>query len=278
MDSASETSPAQTPQTTVVARLARAQELQDEHDLSGAIRELEAAYAQMQATPYSVEFQTHVQLLMELSAAYLGANELGKARHVLDREATFAEKIFQIMQATGTPHQKREAAAGRTQLRDRARQMALLGEAAPEISVKHWLQGEAATLSSLRGRVVLLEFWATWCKPCREMFRKLKALDEAHRSRGLEIIALTRHYLAQRGEAQSEADELKLMRGVVEEEKVVFRVGVAEDERLQDLYGATGLPTLALVDRQGVVRYAHFGGGRDENFEKLLEDCLNESA
>ena len=275
VETSSETS-GLTPQAAVKAHLAHAHELQKEDDLSGVVAALAAAYEQAQATPYEIEFQTRIQLANELSAAYLEMGEAGKAREVLDLEAAFAEKIFQFMQATGTPEQKRAAAGGRVQIRDRARQVALLGTEAPEISIKHWIKGEPATLSSLRGRVVLLEFWATWCKPCQEMFPKLKQLDEAYRERGLDIIALTRHYLAQRGTAESEAEELKLMRGTIEPHAIEFRVGVAEDERLQELYGATGMPTLALIDRAGIVRYAHFGGGPDDGFRKLLDVCLNE--
>lgn len=283
MDSVMESSPnapeeATTPQMIVAAHLARAHELQHEDDVTSATAELEAAYAQAQATPYQIEFQTRIQLTIELSEAYMEANDLGKARGLLDAEAAFAEKIFQIMQATGSPIQKRAAAGGRVQLRDRARQVALLGTAASEISVKHWIKGEPATLASLRGKVVLLEFWATWCKPCQEMFPKLKSLDEKYRDRGLEIVALTRHYLAQRGTAESEAEELELMRSMVAAHGVEFRVGVAEDERLQEIYGANGLPTLALIDRTGIVRYAHFGGGQDESFEELLGECLDERA
>src|SRR5689334_18806958 len=122
MDSVVEASPAQTPQATVKARLERAHELQHNNDVPGVVAELEAGYAQMQATPYKIEFQTRIQLVIELSGAYLSAGELEKARHILEREAAFAEKIYQIMQATGTPYQKREAAGGRVQIRDRARQ------------------------------------------------------------------------------------------------------------------------------------------------------------
>jgi thiol-disulfide isomerase/thioredoxin len=281
MDSVAETShsaqeEAATPQAIVLSRLERAHELQNDEDLNGATAELEAASAQAQATPYKIEFQTRIQLAIELSEAYMDAGELGKARHVLDTEAAFAEKIFQIMQASGTPAQKRAAAGGRIQIRDRARQVALLGTEAPEITVKHWIKGEAATLASLRGRVVLLEFWATWCKPCHEMFPKLRALDEKYRERGLEVVALTRHYLAQRGTAESEAEELELMRSMIENHGVEFRVGVAVDERLQEIYGANGLPTLAVIDRAGRVRYAYFGGGQDESFEELLNECLSE--
>ncbi|MDT5123975.1 MAG: hypothetical protein QOC96_3457 [Acidobacteriota bacterium] len=275
VETSSETS-GLTPQAMIETHLSRARELQRAGDTAGLRTELEAAFEQAQATPYEIEFQTRIQLATELSAAYLEMGEADKAREVLDLEAAFAEKIFQLVQATGTPEQKRAAAGGRVQIRDRARQVALLAAEAPEISIKHWIRGEPATLASLRGRVVLLEFWATWCKPCQEMFPKLRQLDEAYRERGLEIIALTRHYLAQRGTAESEAEELKLMRGTIEPHDIEFRVGVAEDERLQELYGATGLPTLALIDRAGIVRYAHFGGGPDEGFKKLLDECINE--
>jgi thiol-disulfide isomerase/thioredoxin len=226
--------------------------------------------------PYKLEFRTHIELGLTLAEIYLEGDEIEKARTMLNERAAFAEKIFQIMQATGTTDQKREASGGRIQIRDRARQVALLETKAPEISVKDWIKGEPAALESLRGRVVLLEFWATWCKPCREMFGKLKKLNEEYKERGLEILALTRHYFAYRGTADSQAEELELMRKTVEEYGLDFRVGVSETERTQELYGATGMPTLCLIDRLGIVRYAHFGGGDDPKFNEILNRCLNE--
>lgn len=265
------------PQARVTAHLMRARELgREEGDrLQAATGELETALELARATPYEIEFQTRVELALALGELYVAAGAMDEARRMLSEEAAFTEKIFQIMQATGTPAQKRAAAGGRVQVRDRARQLSLIGSAAPEITVKEWLNGAPASLASLRGQVVLLEFWATWCKPCQEMFGKLKSLDEQYGARGLEIIALTRHYFAQRGEAASEAEELELMRQTVKQHEVGYRAGVAPDESLQELYGATGLPTLALVDRTGVVRYAHFGGGEDQRFEQVLRQCLD---
>ena len=268
--------PLEKPQARVAAQLKRAYELRRKGGEShAALAELEAAMAQARATPYEIEFRTRVELALALAEAYLAAGELEKARLMIDEEAAFTEKIFQIMQATGTPEQRRAAAGGRVQVRDRARQLALIGTEAPEIAVSRWINGDPATLADLRGRVVLLEFWATWCKPCQEMFPKLRKLDEEYRARGLEIVALTRHYLASRETAQSLAEELELMRSMVEQHGLKFRVGVAEDERTQELYGATGLPTLAIIDRSGVVRYAHFGGGEDEKFNRILTHCLD---
>lgn len=264
------------PQARVAAHLSRAYELQRGGDARGAKEEFESALELARATPYEVQFQTRVELVLALAEAYLAADEVERARVMLDEEVAFAEKIFEIMRLTGTPDQKRAAAGGRVQLRDRARQVAILGAEAPEISVKDWINGEATTLEDLRGRVVLLEFWATWCKPCAAMFPKLKELDRQYKAHGLEIIALTRHYMAYRGTAGSQSEELELMRGVVQEHGLEFRVGVSEDERTQELYGATGLPTLALIDRKGVVRYAHFGSGDDEKFKRILTGCLDE--
>jgi thiol-disulfide isomerase/thioredoxin len=129
----------------------------------------------------------------------------------------------------------------------------------------------------LRGQVVLLEFWATWCKPCHEMFPKLKELQAAHEERGLRVLALTRHYMAYGADQTARAEELNLIRGFIAERGVEFAVGVAEDERLQTLYGATGLPAVALIDRRGTVRY-RFGGGGDAAFNQILEECLAEKA
>jgi thiol-disulfide isomerase/thioredoxin len=266
------------PQERVAAYLSDAFELRRQGRLQSALAQLETALGEARSFPYEIEFRTRVDVATTLAEVYLAEDETAKARTMLREEAEFAERIFQIVQAQGTPDQKRAAAGGRIQLRDRARQLEILGSRAPEISVRTWIQGEPVTLQELRGRVVLLEFWATWCKPCQEMFPKLRQLDEEYAARGLELIALTRHYMAYRATADSQEQELELMRGMVGEHRLSFRIGVAEDERTQEEYGATGLPTLALIDRRGVVRYAHFGGGVDPKFEATLKSCLDESA
>jgi thiol-disulfide isomerase/thioredoxin len=182
-----------------------------------------------------------------------------------------------LIQATGSAAEKRMANADRVQIRDLVIQLNLIGQTAPEIAVTQWIGGAGASLAELRGQVVLLEFWATWCKPCHEMFPKLKALNDEHAARGLNILALTRHYLAYGGGDNSRAEELELIRQFVAERDVPFPVGVAEDERLQALYGATGLPAIALIDRRGLVRY-RFGSGGDALFQQVLQECLDERA
>jgi thiol-disulfide isomerase/thioredoxin len=198
------------------------------------------------------------------------------ARTFLAEEVAFAERISQIMQATGTLHQKRSAMSGYLQIRDRATQIGLLGQVAPALSLDTWLVGGPLTLADLHGRVVLLEFWATWCKPCQQMFPKLTLLYDRESGKGLEILGITRHYLAYGGPPEAKAEESKLMQTLLTEHRVGFPVAVASDETLQRVYGANGLPTLVLIDRQGVVRYAG-PGGEDPAFEKQLQICLGET-
>lgn len=262
------------PQTKVATRLDRAAELHRAGKSREAVNELESALTTARATPYEIEFQTRIRLGMTLADAYLSLDQIQDARILLADEVAFAEKISQIMQATGTPAQKRMATSGYLQIRDRATQMALIGEVAPDLSVKTWIIGGPLTLAELRGRVVLVEFWATWCKPCQGMFPKLRKLHEQSGPRGLDIIAITRHYMAYGGTEESMQEELQLMRTTVAEHGLSFPVGVAPDERLQAIYGANGLPTCFLIDRQGVVRYAG-PGAEDPAFDAVMAQSLD---
>jgi thiol-disulfide isomerase/thioredoxin len=261
------------PQVLVTELMGRAFEFRQTGKLNQAVASLEQAIAEARKTPFEIEFQTRIQLAMTLADAYQSISEIEKAREMLIDEAAFAEKISQMMQATGTPPQKRAATGGFLQIRDRSIQMSLLGNEVPEISVKEWVVGEPTSLAELRGRVVLLEFWATWCKPCQEMFPKLNELYRIEGPRGLEVIALTRHYMAYGGTDESKIEERALILGMVKQNRVCFRVGIAEDERLQARFGANGLPTIVLVDRSGIVRYAG-PGENDLVFGKQLQQSL----
>jgi thiol-disulfide isomerase/thioredoxin len=268
---------AMAPQIRVAAGLDVAAGLQRSGHPGEAAAELEKALATARATPYEIEFQTRIRLSMTLADIYLSIDQIQTARAMLTAEVAFAKKISELMQATGTPGQRRSATSGYLQVRDRLTQLELIGQTAPDFSITSWIKGEPATLAAQRGQVVLLEFWATWCKPCREMFPKLKWLYEQQSARGLAIIAITRHYMAYGGPEESKTEELALMRAMLEECGVNFPVGVAEDERLQSIYGANGLPTVVLIDRQGVARYAG-PGGEDPSFTEMLERCLAQSA
>ena len=259
--------------------LERASELLEEGNLEAAIRELEAGLKDAREKPSSADSQGRTALATMLADVYQEAGEFSKARDMLAEELSFLQGIFEQVKQTGNPFEKRKIFTDLTVLRDNHTRVSLIGQPAPEILVKHWINSEPLSLEAMRDRVVLLEFWATWCRSCTEVFPKIKRLHEEHAGRGLSVLALTRHYYTSPGPVESAEKELELIHHHVREHKLEFPVGVSEDATTQMTYGAVGLPTVALIDRRGVVRaYGRFDGDEsDPIFEEILVRCLNES-
>lgn len=265
------------PQEQVSANLERARECMHRGSQVDALSALEEALEAAHASPYDIEFETRTRLAVDLGDLYVHTNQLAEARDLLQGEAKFAEEVFGLMQQIGTPDQKRTASKGWVAVRDRAAHVALIGEPAPEPTVSAWVLGEPVTLASLRGRVVLLEFWATWCKPCVQAFAKLRALDEELRDRGLSIVALTRYYSSAPGDTAAKREEQAMVRKFLDGRDVAFPVGIAEGEETHRWYGATGLPTMTVIDHAGRVHSTHFGT-ESPRLRSELEELLVASA
>lgn len=216
--------------------------------LDDAVAGVEAALASARATPLEVPFRERVLLGLTLADLYLVAEQRGRAQEVLADEVAFAEQLREVIVQSGLPEQIRAASAGCLQLRDRATQVALLGGPAPEIESVEWARGTPTTIAEQRGRVVLLEFWAPWCRSCTAMFPFFRDLHSRHASDGLTIIALTSH--------REGSGSWELVQQAIADHAVDFAVGIAPDEGLQARYGANGIPTFALIDRDGIVRLA----------------------
>lgn len=155
------------------------------------------------------------------------------------------------------------------------RQLTLIGETAPEITVDKWLTPTTMNLSQLRGKVILLDFWATWCAPCIESFPKLSEWQEIYGDKGLVIIGLTRYYgTVEAGEEATPAAELNYLKKFRAEKQMNYHVAVTKDKTTQDKYGANSLPTAVLIDRQGKIRFSKIGSSEDN--EQQLERKINE--
>ncbi|WP_170981313.1 TlpA disulfide reductase family protein [Mycolicibacterium sp. CR10] len=237
------------PQRAAVPEaVVEAARLRRDRRVGDAVAVVEAALAKSRATPLDVPFRERVLLGLTLADLHLVAGQRDRAQEVLVAEVAFAEQLRDLIAQSGLPEQIRAASAGCLQLRDRATQVDLLGGPAPEIDLVEWAQGGPTTIAGQRGRVVLLEFWAPWCRSCTAMFPFFRDLHSRHASDGLTIIALTSH--------REGSGSRELVQQAIADHAVDFAVGIAPDEGLQARYGANGIPTFALIDRDGLVRLA----------------------
>jgi len=257
----------------VVQAIEEAHELARGGDHSGGIKRLEQALANIAKSSHLDEFKERVSLAMALAEFSVNAGNPQDAIQRLATEFGVAKDTFQQIKASGTDNDKRTAFRGLVQLKDLHTRLKLIGEPAPELHMHQWLNTDPLQLADLKDQVVLLEFWATWCKPCEQLFPKIKELHAQHAPLGLNVLALTRYFMAYGGTSEAQAQELTLIREFTDRHEIKFPVGVAEDENLQSAYGATALPMLALIDRGGIVRSFAFSPD-DENFQRVLASCL----
>jgi thiol-disulfide isomerase/thioredoxin len=257
----------------VVQAIEEAHELARTGDNGAGIKRLEQALGNISKASDLEEFKERVSLAMALAEFSVNAGSPQEAIERLATEFGVAKENFQRIKASGTDDEKRMAFRGLVQLKDLHTRLKLIGERAPELQIHKWLNTESVTLADLKDQVVLLEFWATWCKPCEQLFPKIKELHARHAPQNLNVLALTRYFMAYGGPAEAQEQELTLIRDFTNKHEIQFPVGVAQDETIQSAYGATALPMLALIDRGGIVRSFAFSPD-DETFQRALIDCL----
>jgi len=139
------------------------------------------------------------------------------------------------------------------------------GQPAPDFSLPD-LSSNTVTLSSYRGqKVVLLDFWATWCGPCRMAMPGLQDLQDKFKDHGLEILSVN----------QGEAAEQVV--SFIQRKKYTFHVVLDQDGAVGGKYSVQGIPTLVLVDKHGVVQWLRVGYSENEDdLRQLVEKLTKE--
>ena len=139
----------------------------------------------------------------------------------------------------------------------------LIGNSAPEFSLED-VDGKATSLSSFKGKPVLLNFWATWCGYCRKERAHLNALYEEFRDKGLIIIAVSID--------RSLETVKKFMKDVPADFIVLFDSG----GEAASMYSVRGLPSSVLIDREGVIthKFTGFRKWTDESSRNLVDKLV----
>jgi thiol-disulfide isomerase/thioredoxin len=141
-----------------------------------------------------------------------------------------------------------------------------LGDTAPEIVVNSWAKGETVTLEAARGKeIVVVEFWATWCGPCRVSIPHLTKVQQQFKDKGVRIVGLT-----------DEAEDV--VKPFVDDmgAQMEYSVGIDTSEQTQKAYMApfkvNGIPHAFVVDKDGrIVWHGHPA----DNLESVLKDVID---
>ena len=143
----------------------------------------------------------------------------------------------------------------------------LVGNPAPDFKVATISGGKpTVTLKDLRGRVVLVDFWGTFCKPCKESFPKLQALHGKYGATGLTVIGIS----------EDDPEDKDKIPGFVANYGAKFAIAWDGDKALAQQYKPESMPSSFVIDRQGVVRFEHrgFRSGDELVIEKEIQQLL----
>lgn len=150
----------------------------------------------------------------------------------------------------------------------------------PEITADEWIDRQPVKLAELRGRVVLLDFWATWCGPCRETLPRFQKWHENYKDKGLVVLGLTNFEGHAQGKPLTRAQELEYLRDFKKRYGLTYGFAVSDEEDNDRNYTVSSIPTTFLLDRRGVVRFISIGSSEIEAaaLNKMIKKLLDERA
>jgi thiol-disulfide isomerase/thioredoxin len=125
------------------------------------------------------------------------------------------------------------------------------------------LSGKIFRLKDFKGRVFVINFWATWCPTCEEEIPKLNELSERYKNEGLVVIGIA-----------LDKDSLNLVEPFVQKKGIVYPILKGDEQVLLGLENFSGMPTTLIVDQKGNIKKKYDGSFDKDDLEKNLKKLL----
>lgn len=159
-------------------------------------------------------------------------------------------------------------------------QLDFIGKKAFPISAETWVNSSPLEVEKLKGKVVVLSFWAPWCPSCRKITPTLMEEYNKNKDQEFVLIGPTRLYgtyrddVADKGKVDKE-EEIELIKSYVDRKKIPYPIAIADDKTNFDTYKIPGIPTLVFINKKGDIDFIKIGGGDlfiKSRIKKLLEE------
>ncbi|MBU1355599.1 MAG: redoxin domain-containing protein [Candidatus Edwardsbacteria bacterium] len=196
---------------------------------------------------------------IENLAASLAGRLEDPAKTRADLEAIYKERYKTLKGLDKMLQLAAEKALARQQAEDEADAAKIVGQPAPDFSLPD-LDDQFYRLSQFRDQVVILDFWATWCGPCKLAMPLIDKVHLEYREKGLVVLGINL-------EGRDKNQRVKQFIQESGHQFVILQggmMGVGVDQ----VYGVTGIPTTFVIDKQGIIRYRHIG--YRENLDQML--------
>ena len=141
----------------------------------------------------------------------------------------------------------------------------LVGQKAPNFSIQNLLDGQHVSLKQFQGKVVYLDFWASWCPPCLKSFPFMEELNRKYNKRGLVVIAI--------GLDEKREDAMAFLS---QSEAPSFVIGHNIQGDIATLYNVEAMPSTYLIGRDGKIKLRHLGFNSSDmgKLQKSIESAL----
>lgn len=195
---------------------------------------------------------------------------------LIEKDRGNLQKSIEILEkATG----QMKSSEAKKSLESSLKQLKMLNTAAPEISAEQWVNSGAIKLAELKGKAVIIDFWAPWCPPCRKVIPTLVKSYNELKDKGLVVIGFTKIYGFYRDDIQDKGkvsfeEETALIKDYVKANEISYPIAIADKKTIFNTYNVTGIPTMYFIDKEGNIRDFEVGAGEESKLEAKIKELL----